>query len=205
MPIRLVLFDLDGVLCRYDVKRRLEALAELSGRSPETIHHDLWGSGFEDAADAGAYATPEAYLKAFAERLSYPISRAQWIAARRAAMVPSHEVLALAERLTAKVMIAVLTNNVALFKSALDEVFPEVPRLFGKHVFVSCDFHVRKPDPDIYLAALHEVGLGPSEAFFIDDKPANVEGAIAAGLSGHHFTTFERLVAALGHHGLDPA
>jgi FMN phosphatase YigB (HAD superfamily) len=31
-------------------------------------------------------------------------------------------------------------------------------------------------------------GLGDGEAIFIDDNPANVEGAVAAGWHAHRFT-----------------
>lgn len=203
MPLRLVLFDLDGVLCRYDVGRRVEALARLAGRRPEAVHAELWGSGFEDDADAGLYPTPEAYLEAFAARLGYPISREQWIAARRAGMSPHWDVLALAERLKREVTIGVLTNNVPLLKASLPQVFPEVPRLFGKHVFYSCDYGVKKPNPAIYRAALAELGIETAEAFFTDDKLANVEGAIEAGLAAHLFDGCPGLAAALSVHGID--
>lgn len=203
MPLRLVLFDLDGVLCRYDVGRRVAALARLAGRRPEAVHAELWGSGFEDDADGGLYPTPEAYLEAFAARLRYPISREQWIAARRAGMSPYWDVLALAERLRQVVAIGVLTNNVPLLKASLSDVFPEVPWLFGKLVFYSCDYRVKKPNPAIYRLALAELGIEPSEAFFTDDKLANVEGAIDAGLAAHLFEGCPGLTAALSVHGIE--
>src|SRR5689334_17762106 len=90
---RAVIFDMDGVLCRYDLENRLAALAGLSGRSPEDVKQSIWGSGFEEDADSGRYADGAAYLKAFGERLGHAISAAEWIAARRASMTPDPEVL----------------------------------------------------------------------------------------------------------------
>ena len=51
--IRIVVFDMDGVLCRYRIERRLARLAAWSGHSPETIHAAIWGSGFEAEAERG--------------------------------------------------------------------------------------------------------------------------------------------------------
>jgi hypothetical protein len=37
MPLELVIFDMDQVLCRYDRPLRLRRLAALSARTPEEI------------------------------------------------------------------------------------------------------------------------------------------------------------------------
>jgi epoxide hydrolase-like predicted phosphatase len=43
---------------------------------------------------------------------------------------------------------------------------------------------VRKPEPEIYLRAADRLGLSPEECVFVDDLPANVEGAVAVGMAG---------------------
>ena len=76
MPvITMVVFDMDGVLCRYRIERRLARLASWSGQSAEAIHAAIWGSGFEDEAERGGLSADE-YLRGFGERLGYPISAA---------------------------------------------------------------------------------------------------------------------------------
>ena len=37
VPVKAFIFDMDDVLCRYDVGRRIELLSELSARSPREI------------------------------------------------------------------------------------------------------------------------------------------------------------------------
>ena len=44
-----------------------------------------------------------------------------------------------------------------------------------------------KPHPDYYRIALERFGLKPEECFFIDDVPANIEGALFCGISGAVF------------------
>jgi HAD superfamily hydrolase (TIGR01509 family) len=190
--IRLVIFDMDGVLDRYDLGARLDRLAAATGKSANAIHAAIWKSGFEDAADAGKFSAEE-YLKGFGERVGAPISRAAWIAARRAAMHPDLDVLEVAQRLKQRAGIAVLTNNGFLVKDAFDEIFPELPPLFGKRLHVAAEFGAKKPDPEVYRRLVSPHGIKPEMAMMIDDKPENVEGAEAAGLAGHRFTGIDAL------------
>ena len=57
-----VIFDMDDVLCRYDLGRRLRALSRITGKMPRDIRAAIWDSGFEDAADSGGYPDPDHYL-----------------------------------------------------------------------------------------------------------------------------------------------
>jgi putative hydrolase of the HAD superfamily len=49
-------------------------------------------------------------------------------------------------------------------------------------VVLSCEAGVAKPDPDIYLIALQEVGAQPADAVMLDDQPRFCAGAEAAGV-----------------------
>src|SRR5688500_5327814 len=76
MPvITMVVFDMDGVLCRYRIERRLARLASWSGQSPQAIHAAIWRSGFEDEAERGVMSADD-YLRKFGERMGYPLSSA---------------------------------------------------------------------------------------------------------------------------------
>ena len=97
MPPRLVIFDMDDVLCHYDLGRRLRALSQISGKTPRDIRAAIWDSGFEDDADSGGYPDADVYLAEFSYRIGHTITRQQWIAARRESMIPSGDVLALAK------------------------------------------------------------------------------------------------------------
>lgn len=57
-----------------------------------------------------------------------------------------------------------------------------------EEVFVSGELGMVKPGADIYAHVMAELGIGPSEFLFVDNKAANVEGARAAGGDGHVFT-----------------
>ncbi len=190
---QLVIFDMDDVLCHYDLGRRLRALAALADTTARDVRAAVWDSGFEELADAGGYADPEIYLKEFGQRLGYPITRTQWIEARRLAMRPSHDVLELAAKIAEQARIAIYTNNGPIVKNNLDTLFPEAAAVFPSR-FCSYEFGTKKPDPESFTRLVKASGQEPAQCWFIDDKKSNVQGARMAGLRGHHFVNYEALV-----------
>jgi 2-haloacid dehalogenase len=69
-------------------------------------------------------------------------------------------------------------------------------------IVVSGQEKMLKPDPALYHRALHRFGLKPAEAFFVDDRLINVEGARAIGMRAHLFTGADDLRAVLEAEGL---
>jgi putative hydrolase of the HAD superfamily len=192
-PPRFVIFDLDDVLCHYDLGKRLRALSQMSGKLPRDIRAAIWDSGFEDDADSGRYISANDYLYEFGRRLGYSLSRAEWIEARRRSMEPCADVLKLAKHLQRTRKILIFTNNGPLLEESLGELFPEAHRTFGEQLYCSYEFASKKPDPVVYKRLLDRLDIPPSETWFIDDKQSNVEGARLAGLQAHRFVSYEGL------------
>lgn len=61
------------------------------------------------------------------------------------------------------------------------------------HQTYSAEVSLVKPEPAIYEHSLRGVGVAASEALFVDDKKANVEGARAVGLCAIQFHSVEQL------------
>ena len=190
MPPRLVIFDMDDVLCHYDLGRRLRALSQISGKTPRDIRAAIWDSGFEDDADSGGYPDADVYLAEFSYRIGHTITRKQWIAARRESMIASLDVMALAEAIGKTARIALYTNNGPIVKNSLDELFPEAAAIFRER-YCSYEFGTKKPDPQSFTKLLAKIGVAPADTWFIDDKRSNVQGARLAGLKAHHFRSCE--------------
>jgi glucose-1-phosphatase len=189
-----VIFDMDDVLCHYELGKRLRFLAELAGTTARDIRAAIWDSGFEDAADAGGYADGDVYLQEFAKHLGYPISRAEWLEARRISMTPITAVLDIAAAIKRDADIAIYTNNGPLVKDHLDILLPEAAALFDQR-FCSFEFGTKKPDPESFTRLVKSLGRRPEDCWFIDDKKSNVQGARLAGLQAHHFCHAETLAA----------
>ena len=68
------------------------------------------------------------------------------------------------------------------------EYWPRIPaHVFFDGTIISADEQVMKPGAEYYLRALNRFGLKAEECFFVDDVPANVEGAAFCGISGAVF------------------
>lgn len=200
--IEFVIFDQDGVLYDFDEKGRVEAFARLAGRPAEEVEAAIWGSGFDDDADAGTPDTAEAYLAGFATRLGSPLAAHDFFRVRRSMMRPSPHVLALANMVAETVEAAVLTNNNMLYKQGLEICAPELVEIFGENIHVSAEFGRRKPDPQIFRDLCERYGYPTHATLFVDDKLTNIEGAQKAGLKTHLFEDFKGLKRVLTDHNL---
>lgn len=69
-------------------------------------------------------------------------------------------------------------------------------------IIVSGEERLMKPDPAIWALAERRFGHPGQALFFIDDNPANVAGARAAGWRAHRFTDARTLAEALRAEGL---
>jgi len=83
--------------------------------------------------------------------------------------------------------LAIITNSgpttraTLIARHRLDRWFPVI--------VISAEEGLSKPDPRIYLSASVRLGRAPAECLFVDDRPANVEGAQAVGMGGVVFTS----------------
>jgi glucose-1-phosphatase len=203
MPVlKIVVFDMDGVLCRYRIERRLARLASWSGQSPEVIHAAIWRSGFEAEAERGVMSADD-YLRGFGERLGYPLSAAQWVEARRVAIEPDLAVLALARQLSVGRPVGMFTNNPWLLKRHIAEVFPAVPALFGARAVFSAELGRSKPDPEAFRRLASRLECAPDEILYFDDEATYVAGAREAGLSAHRVGGAAGVRAGLAVHGIE--
>ena len=201
---RLVIFDVDGVLYRYDREVRTRALAGSLGVSPGAVDDALFGSGIEDRADAGELGA-DAYLEAVSDRLGVRVERDNWVVAWAEAATPDYATLGLAARACRVAKVAALSNNGALLREEAPRILPELVALVLDRLFVSGGLRVAKPDPAAYWAVVDTCGFAPSDALFVDDSEANVEGARLAGLGAHHYSRPEGLADFLAANGLLPA
>lgn len=193
MKPETVIFDMDDVLCRYDLGRRLRALARITGQTPRDIRAAIWDSGFEDESDSGHWPDPVSYLAEFSKRLGFDLSRAQWVEARRESMQPWPDMLALAKAIGGQARIAIFSNNGPLTKAEFPALFPAAAEIFAEH-YHSFEFGVKKPAPASFTKLMERMGTDPARCWFIDDKMSNVEGARLAGLTGHHFVSRDQLL-----------
>jgi 2-haloacid dehalogenase len=194
-----VVFDLGGVLIRWDPRRLYRQLMpedEIDAFLDE-VGFDAWNH----EQDAGATWGPavEAHAALFPHRrallAAYPARFPDSLDG------PVEGTVAILEELhAARTRLVALTNWSA-------ELFPHPQATFEflalfEGIVVSGREGLAKPDPAVFDLLLSRYGLDPAGTVFVDDSQANVAAAAAAGLTALVFTGADRLRADLSRLGL---
>lgn len=203
MPIRLVLFDLDGVLVDYDRHRRVGLLADALGHPHDAVQSLLFndGAGLEDRYDAGDIDTAR-YLAAISEALGCRLDADTWCAARSASMHLPGAVAQAVEAVAARCDVGVLTNNGPLIDERWRTLLPALAPLHGR-VLCSGMLRASKPHATIFERALAHFGHRAEDTLFLDDNAGNVAGARAAGLHAEQVLRPGAFTGILAAYGVD--
>ena len=183
--IRNILFDMGNVLIRFDREFFIERLGvqpeDKQMLMREVFHSVEWvqmdrGSIVEAEAVASICKRLPAHLHDAAEKLV-----AMWDRPIR----PIDGMYELVEELKKAGYGIYLLSNASLRQH---EYWPRIPaHVFFDGTIISADEGVMKPGAEYYLRALSRFGLKADECFFVDDVPANIEGALFCGIPGAIF------------------
>ena len=199
--IKAILTDLDGVVRRWnpEILSQAEAATGLprgailsTAFEPDLLHRATTGQ-----------ITDAYWRRVIVERLQdqHPNADAEE-AVQLWSMSPGEidaGVLGLLQRCRKKPRLVLITNATARLNSDLQRL--GIDQSFDLIVNSSTIGHV-KPQPDIFEAALNLLHISANEALFIDDNPGHVASAVAIGIAGHHFTTYDRLKEDMKRYGL---
>ncbi|MCJ8053202.1 HAD family phosphatase [Shinella curvata] len=200
IEIRHIVFDIGKVLIHYDphipFTRLIPDDAERNWFFTNVCTHD-WnleqdrGRKWEDAEALLIEAHPDRveHIRAF---------RKHW-----------HEMVSHAYVESVAIMEALIQEgrDVTMLTNFAADTFKEARKLFPfldmpRGVTVSGEIGLIKPDRAIYEKHSRDFGLSPAHTLFIDDAPANVEGARLAGWNAVLFTDPEKLKSDLAAHGI---
>lgn len=199
--VRLVLFDLGGVLFRYQPEVRWQAFSEQTDLPAEEVRRRLSSSGYAMACEQGRFRGNRAYregIRALGSRMSMERFVQLWVSAFR----PDEDVLDIARRLqSAGLAIAIFSNNSDLVRDGLEAFWPAVLAPFMPRIF-SADLGLSKPDPRAYQKAAELLGQTPAEVLVVDDAPMNTVTAASLGFETIDFTTAGSFETGLAERGL---
>ncbi|MFZ5616550.1 MAG: HAD family hydrolase [Pseudomonadota bacterium] len=174
----ILLFDLGGVIVDFRGGEGLRAMTE--GAYPIEFCRDQWWRLPElDLMERGAIS-PELFADAFIREWRLDIGRDAFLRGFKHWVLGVFDgVPALLGDLGARHRLACLSNvNPTHWARCLDL---GVDSLFDE-CFLSHELRLRKPEAEIYARVAKDLGVAPSDVFFFDDAPANVDAAIAAGM-----------------------
>ena len=199
-PVKHVVFDIGKVLLHYDPELAyLDVIPDATERRwfLENICTGAWnieqdrGRSWQDAEALLIEAHPDRsdHIRTFRQNWNrmVPHSYDDSVAILRGLIARGHDV-------------TMLTNFASDTLREAQGRFPFLTESRG--VTVSGDIHMLKPDREIYDHHVASFDLDPIATLFIDDSPANVEGAKAAGWQAVHFTGAPKLASDLRGLGL---
>ena len=102
----------------------------------------------------------------------------------------NEEYLALIRDVKPSLRLVMLSNTNPMHIEFARERFPEVFELFDSEVF-SYEIGTVKPDPGIFLEALHRAGTPAEQALYFDDIAAYVDAASAIGLHAYQYVSLQ--------------
>ncbi len=185
MTIQAVFFDLGGVIVRTEFEAPREHLAERLGMEYEGIVKLVFDSPTAAQATVGAI-TEEEHWEAVLRRLHLPASQLDSIRDEFfAGDVVDRNLIEYMRGLREDRKVGLISNAWSglrpwIVRQKFDDAFDAM--------IISAEAKVAKPDARIFQMALEALGVQPAEAVFLDDFPANVEGARAVGMHAIHFT-----------------
>lgn len=109
--------------------------------------------------------------------------------------------VALGESLSQEYGTWLVSNTSRIHYEYVVEKFPRVT--FYKEAALSFALGVMKPSLAYYEKAIEKFDIDPFQAVFIDDLKENVEGAVAAGMTGIVFRNRDQLLHQLQRLGLN--
>ena len=183
--IKNILFDMGQVLIRFDQQYFIHRFG-IEGDDVSLLMRELFRSVEWVQMDRGSLREEDAF-RSISQRLPERLHDVAW----KLICMWDRPILEIDGMYDLVAELKDLGYGIYLLSNASvrqHEYWPRIPASkFFDGKLISADVHVIKPQPEIYRLCLEKFGLKPEECFFIDDAPANIEGALCCGIAGAVF------------------
>ena len=183
--IRHIIFDMGNVLLRFDRELFLDRMGA-TGETRELLRREVFDSDDWLGMDRGEHDEPEA-----AQKMCARLPEELHGAARELVLNWDQPIIPVAGMAQLAAELKEKGYGIWLLSNASRRQHDYWPRCPGNELFdgtlISADHRVIKPQREIYELCLARFGLKPEECFFLDDSPANIEGANRCGIAGFVF------------------
>jgi FMN phosphatase YigB (HAD superfamily) len=197
--INLVAFDLGNVLCTVDETTASKKLSELSDKPWEDVHEIVFSPIRKLQFESGEMSFDEHAVQAISN-LGIDMPLNEFTDLYDSVLIPSESMFPLIERIADTYRLALVSNTSEPHWKSAERFLPFSSSL--DPIIVSYEVGVMKPEPAFYDALLERSGVPTANILFVDDLVANIEGAEAAGMIGHQFTSKRNLETALAELGI---
>lgn len=184
--IRVVFFDLGGVMVNLHLDRFFTTLAKCCNKSADQIVAITKSIRNEYQHFERGLCTSEDIFQVVRQQYQFPGNVEEFETIYTDIFSLNTDVAALVQELSASIKVSIISNTDELHFGYLNKNYP-VMSLFT-HPITSFQVHSLKPEPEIYRAGLRALKVQAGEAFFIDDKNENIAAAQDVGMHGMLFS-----------------
>lgn len=185
--IKLIIFDLGGILIEnYDLPF-FKALAEKCKKTQEEIEEKI--KPLMQQSERGEITEYE-FVKQFLKEMRCTTDAKEILKTRRAATKENPGIREFIKKIKKHYPVAFATNNA-------EEEFVYNNKTFGftklfDYGVASYQAHARKTEPTMFEMILQHFNVKPEEAVFLDDSIANLKAPQELGTKTIHFTSLEQ-------------
>ena len=194
--IKVLLFDVGGVVIDFDFNRAFEVWASISHLSCADIKNAFKFDAAYEQHERGEITADE-YFSHLATILELQDGHARIAEGWNAIFVGEiTETRLMLQAARSQFSCYALTNTNATHHTTWSTMFPMVWSSFER-VFASHEMGCRKPEPQAFAHITQSLGVSPDSIMFFDDVLENVEAATGQGLHAVHARSPEDVRKAL--------
>jgi putative hydrolase of the HAD superfamily len=197
--IRLIISDFGGVICSFDYGIFCERLARRTGRAADLVLAAAFGEHLQKDFESGKLSGRD-YHREVMTRLDAAVPYDEFYAMYGDIFTEIPATGDLLCRLHTRYPLYLLSDTNEIHFGYVRETVPLLS-VFDEFI-VSYQVGAMKPDPRIYREALRRSGLPGAACVFVDDRPANIDGAARLGIHGVRFETPGQVAADLARLGV---
>ncbi len=192
--IRLIISDFGGVICTFDYRVFCERLASRTACTTDQVLSAAFGDHLQGDFETGRISGLE-YHGAVMDRLRVDVPYDEFVPMYGDIFTEIPGTCDLLRRLASRYRLYLLSDTNEIHFGYVRETVG-ILRVFREFI-LSFRVGALKPNPRIYQEALRRSELPATACVFVDDRPANVEGAARVGMHALLFQSPGQLAAEL--------
>ena len=199
--MRTLIFDFGNVIGLFDQRIAARQWVRYCDLNDRASCDAIFGTSLEEDYESGLVSTEE-FIRRSCAALQYRGTPGQFGRTFQDIFRPNPAVCEVIPLIAKRCRLVLASNTNELHAAQFRAEFSDVLRHFAA-LGLSCQAGARKPHHKFYEHCQTLVDGPPEECLFIDDMPANVEGAREFGWNVHLYADHAKFLAELRQLGID--